>query len=352
MLDRKFLTIETTAVLLISNFVSATVIATDPDQFGILAGTSVSTGKNVKINGLIGGVGSVSLGQNAQINNDIYTCGTVDVGIQSTITGRMVSSGNVTIGHHSNTGSIDSLADITIDMNGNVSGNLTANGNITINKNSSILGDIQYNGKYSLGKKATVSGKVIYGNADADLWNSTLISSPTQWTTGATDLYYAHNSIHSLIPGSYASLSTSSNATIYLSAGVYNFSSVWLGQGSKLIVDTSDGAVIMNVAGDFSTSSSVAIGGQDKGHFIIRSKGNIGMGTANIGYGSFQSLEGELTLSGSSNITGSVYASKSVWIGDNSSLKYQNFSSTVPEPATIAILFPAVIAFMVRRRQP
>jgi predicted acyltransferase (DUF342 family) len=335
-------------ILFAGSIVCADVITT-PNQFNVLAGGSFSTGTGVTIQGLTGAVGDVYLGSQTIVGSSVYTNGTFGTDHHAGVTGQVISTGNVSIGHHSQIGSVDTYGNIYLDQNVSVEGSMLAGQNVSISKSSTIDGNVNYGGTYWKDNKATINGTTGTNLSGLEKWTSSLRTNDQSWVTGSQSVYVNNGLTQTLSAGSYGSFSTGSNAVIYLTAGTYDFGSIYLGSGVKFIADTSAGSVVIRVANGFSTGSNVSIDGGDTGGLSVYTNGSIYLGTNSTAQANLLSLGNSVSIDSGCQITGNLYSAGTMWIGNNSSIAMG--PSSVPEPSSFLLCAGGLLLMSHRSRR-
>jgi cytoskeletal protein CcmA (bactofilin family) len=335
--------IVTVIVTLFTLTASASVINTNPNQFAVLAGGTLSTDANVFIGGLTGAVGNTSLGHGTTLTDCLYTTGSFSLDQHVTIDGDVLAGGNVSVGHHSSIGSIDSHGNIFLDQFATINGNLTGANKVTISKSVLVDGDVNYGGKFSADRKASITGLTGNDISDLSTWNSSLRIAPDSWVSGSQSLYYGNNSTEMLAPGTYGSVSISNASTITLTAGTYNFSSLWMGNAVNLIADTSAGDVIINIADSLSTGNKVEFQRGDGGLFTLNVNENIYLGQNTLADANFIGFGDSMSIDQNTVINGSLYSAGNIWLATNVTVAGAG-SVPVPEPGTCLILLTGIFA--------
>lgn len=339
----------TTVLLTSVSIAGASVITTTPDQFNVLAGGTLNTGSGVSIQGLTGAVGNTYFGNHTTTGSDVYTTGTFGADHHLNVNGRVVASGGISIGQQGQMGALDTTGSIFLDQKNTVLGNMQARQNISISQSSVIGGDVNYGGTFWKDKKATINGDIGKDTSGLANWTPTLRTDEPMWVTGSQNLYYGSGSVQTIDPGQYGSFSADSNSVIYLSAGTYDFSSIWLGSGVRFVADPSAGSVVVRVANGFSTSNKVSIEGGDQGNFSIFAKGSIYLGSNNTAQANLMNFGNSLNIDQNSQIKGMIYSSSNIWLGNNTSVAMGAFGpGQVPEPSTL-LLCAGGLAFLSRR---
>ena len=260
------------------------------NNYAVYAGTNISTGNNVSINGNTASGTSTWFAKDNSITGNVYT-------------GTSFSTG----------------------------------------KNVSVGGDITYGSSFWMDKDSTVGGNTLQSNI-----NISAVELPGI-TAQNDSMWYKNKSSINLDPGSYGSLSVSKESTIYLSSGVYDFKSIWLDKDIEIVLDTSMGDVIINSVGSFSTGNEVTLTNNGtNGAYIITGQ-NLTLGNDNNFAATLISNAG-VSISKNSFIDGMIYANKDVWISNEVQITGENYlaKSAIPEPAT-ALLLLTSLPFVIKK---
>jgi len=324
------------------------------EYLGIFAGGNFSTDQGVTIKSSVGAGGTSYLAKNTSISGDIYSVGNFSIDQKVEVKGLAFSSNSIWLGKQSTLGEVQGWGTVGLDQQVTINGDLQSAKEVTIGKSSIINGDVNYGTSLWTDSGVKVSGTKTQGGLDLATWKPTLRTSPATWSTSNDSLYYASKSTKTLAPGTYGSLSVDSSSTIYLSSGTYNFSSLWLGKSVKLIADTSKGNVVVNILNGMSTDSSVLLDGGDTNNLIINSKGSIYLGQGTVADANLFSYEGPINIDRNSQITGSLYSAKDIYLAsfvtvDASSAIASVGSSTIPEPTTMGLFTMGIVAVLRRR---
>ncbi len=346
----------------ISPFVSSSLISTNPGDFAVFAGGSLTTGREVNITGNLGSAGRVYLSSRTQITGSAYSGSTFSTSSNVKITGRIISKGKVSIGSQSKVGSIDTLNRIRFGNNVSTNGNISAKGWISIERNNTIYGNLASDDRIYIGRHTRITGDVKYktafwkdntvqidgsilqGTTNPDTWNWTLRTKPN-FTYGSENIYVSRNNTFTLDPGDYKNIATGKKATVYLSSGTYNLYGVWFGEGTKIIADTSAGDITINTSNMLSAGKNVKLTNQNSGKITIRADKGIWIGRGSDVEGNLWSFN-HLTLDKDVEVEGTLYAQNNIYLGEGTSVVVST-GADVPEPMTILLLITG--AFLYRK---
>ncbi len=246
--------------------------------------------------------------------------------------GQKLSTGtNVSVDGNTGSGGSTWLANNT-----NIDGSVYSGTGFSTGSNVNITGSVTYGNSFWMGNNSSVGGDTLQGSYNIDSIDIPSISS------GNESLWYKKDSTIDLDPGSYGSLSISKGSKVYLSSGTYDFKSVWFDKDIEIVLNTSEGDIIINSAGSFSTGQNVTISGDSINSTYIVSGSRLSLGNNNNIAASLISSAG-ISIDNGSIIDGIVYANQEVWLSNNVSVTgFTNLSRVpVPEPATALLLLSA-----------
>jgi len=318
-------------VLLNVSLAQAVLVTVQPDAFAVLAGRDLKVSGQVTVNGSVAASGDIFLAGGASLYGDAYSDGRIRVGKESFVQGRLISSGSMSLSNFTETGSLDSSQCLRIGAG------------------SVVHGHVAYAGEYFVSPSAVIEGSV---STSPDSWQLLPVGIPGFSEVVGDSLKYGQGVSETITPGSYDSLSAAAGATLYLTAGSYNFNSVKLDSDVKVIADTTAGEVNIICGGKFTTSGNVIFEDSIDGGFNVYSGGNMSLGLNN-------NLAARLRCYSNMNVTrdtyinGSVYSSGDIRLGarvviDNN--EYAESIAMVPEPASIALLTGSLLWVARRRR--
>jgi hypothetical protein len=257
----------------------------------------------------------------------IWSGGSIGTGSGVAIKGPAASAGGINLNKGTNVNSIYTTGSIWLGNDVLVSGDALANMGIYQSKTAVITGHSDGSAGFELPKLEYLA----------------------QNTIGTTSVYVKPNAAQTLKPGDYSSWSSGGSATINLSSGTYNLSSLWFGSGSIVYVDASAGDVVLNVAGSFSVGREVTFVSSGSG--ILR----VNVFNSDVWFDNNSSLTGIVSVFGgglstgsSFGLVGSLYATGNVYLGNDSNVTYSSFN--IPEPASLVIFAAMGMTLVVRSR--
>lgn len=347
------------------------VIAMDAGDFTVLAGRDLSVASGAAIVGHTGAGRTGWTGQSVNVSGNLYTGSGFNADQSTAISGGLVAGGNVwldrdtTIGgsvHITGTygadrnvasGSVAASGNIWLDREAQIIGDLQSAGSVGVSADGAITGNVIYGTGYNINASTSVGGQILQGSVAPDTWTLNDRAEPTLNTSGRGSDWYARNSDITLDPGDYGSLSVDRDSVIRLSAGEYNFSSVWIDRNTHVIADAGSGQVIVNIIGSFSTGREVELAGGD---LLIRSGGNMSIGRDSTVDAHLQSFN-DLSLDRDISVTGSLYAQRDLWLDSGVNVSGEPVLTPgggngvdVPEPASVALFSIAALVILPRRR--
>jgi len=337
----------------------------------------VTVGSNGSIESIYAS-GDVSVGNNGVVAGGIYSGASASLGNNSSVAGRVQAVSDVGVGNGVGVGRVDAGRDISVSS-GAVTGGLragddvsigsaTVNGDVhagddgSLNGNGVIHGNVTYGDKFSRSKSSVVDGTVAQGTAESpdlandgpDSFQTTLRECPT-FTCGSTNLYYDSGQTVTLAPGSYGTLSVGADATLYLSAGVYDFANIWLDGSVRIIADTTGGDVVVNSYEDLGTGSGVNFSVNGTGKLVFQARNDLDIGRDSTIQADLLAFN-DLRIDRDTSITGFLYATGGIWLdygvnvmGGGSAAMVAG--GQVPEPGTLAVLALGGLTMLTRLRR-
>ncbi len=316
--------------------VDASVIGLD--ELALYGGTAVILDKNIKVTGPIAaGEKGFYAGRDASLQ-DVYSAGAVLFGKDTTVDGNVYANGGGGAGKNfSLTGDFNSGKAVIIDSGANILGDVTAKGDIWF------------------GKESSVAGNTTSKSLDVDLWEGLAFPEAPDGNPGGDTLWLPKNSEKGIEPGRYGGWSISAGSAVTLTAGVYDIEDVWIAKESKINLDTTDGDIVLNVFGKFSTGTKVAFNWLDEDHDVL-----INVIDHDMILGTYNQLDAHVTVYGGSfgalaygSLGGTFLASESAWLGKETGVEFRPYAVQVPEPGTLGVLaLGGMIVASVTRRRP
>jgi len=330
----------------------ADVITTDPDSFAVLSGGTFGADRDVRIDGSIGADGSMWLGSETSVTGNAYTDGGFSNDAGASVGGRVVARQGASIDRGSSVGSIDAGANVWVGRDTSVNGSIEAGDGLSMERSVRVAGDARYNGSYWADSSASISGAVTSGAAP-DQWDPLTLTNPGVSTSGGSSLWFGRGSTQTLSTGDFGSLSADRDVTLHLGAGEYNFSSLWLGRDSRLVVDTSAGDVTLNVAGSFSTDRGFVVDNTGPGNVLIQAGGSLALDRDSSIEAQLRSY-GSVSVDRDSLIDGSLHAAGNIWLDQGVQVTgagaITGAAEPVPEPASVALFMLGAGLFLTRPR--
>ena len=351
--------------LTFSSLAPAAIIATTPENFAALSGSTLTTGSNVTIGGNVGAIGDLYFNNHNVVTGNAYSNASVQLS-NNTTTGNVVAgtsayfnnsasagtvSAGTTIGLDNNATTNSIRAGTSVSLNGNnatVTGSVNAGTSFYAGK-AAVTAGVNYGSSYYADSNASITGPVTQGSVLApDSWSTTLRTSNLRINNSTTSLNYAPSSSNTLAAGRYAGVTLDAGSTLTLSAGTYNFSSLYLSSGSKILANTSAGNVIINIASTVSTASNSLFGNLGTGSLLMQTGGDLYMNANSRFEGSLISYS-SMTLDQGTIVTGSVYSSGAMYLNNNVNIGGSGSLPVIPEPASVSLLLLGGASLLLRR---
>jgi hypothetical protein len=322
-------------ITVVCAFMAAPALA-DLTDYAVFGAQGVTTGSNVYIYGLVGSGGAITLGGGSHLYNG---------GAQGYL--------GLTTGSNVYT---DSLSDLLANGNMSLGGgsklhkNVKAGGDVTVGSNVHIYEDLVYGGTLSGGTSSlTVDGLII--NAAPAPYTPPSLPPSTSFAAGGANQTVLGGASLILGPGTYGTLSTGSNAKLYLSTGTYYFDAISsLGGGTKVYLDLTSGGIQILSVGNVTSGSNVdfiltAGTAQD---VYVETHGDFSWGGGGNFYGTVFAPGNTITLGESDidtgsnvNVWGALYADNVVTLGGGSNVNFEvsdYFAHTViPAPPAVLL---------------
>ena len=307
------------AALLPASAARATLIEVDFDMFNLFSQGKVVAKRGVSILGTVGAEQKILLGKESQIDGDVYTFDRFKVRQNSIIKGRVISSGDLVVGRNVEIGALDSGDDLRIA------------------RDTLVLGHVAFAGDFRIHDTVEIGEGIL---TLLDAWHAEAPPLASITAPGSQGVLVAKNKVIDLPPGDYADLTVGRNATVILRAGTYTFDNVRLAKKVKVIGDTEDGPIGVNLAGKLRIRRKSSLGTEGSLGITVSAGGKIRIGretrvTANMVSRDRLIVGPKGLLDGSYRAAGNVKLGKKVVV--------------VPEPYSI-VLLSAALPYLWRRR--
>ena len=238
-------------------------------------------------------------------------------------------------------------------------------GNLVVGWNATIDGSAGARGSLQLADQATVSGDLYAGGAIQTGWHSAFGAAYDQLATEVFDMlavpaadtasrggdYVAAMShdVLQLAPGAYGDVSAAWQGNLALSAGEYYFDSLFLGDESRMNIDTSLGDVLIYVAGNVQLAWNSQVRRTGGGGALVSAGGSLQTADQSL-LDATLLAGGPVNLGWNSEITGQVYSQSDITLASQAHIGGAALVS-VPEPATVLLLGIGLLALSGRRSQ-
>ena len=342
----------------------AAIISTTPQNFAVLSGSSLSTGTGVTIGGNVGAIGDLYFNNNNVISGAAFSNASVQLS-NNTTTGNVIAGTSAYFNNGSSAGTVSAGTTIGLDNNA-TTGSLRAGTGVSLNNNARVNGSVSagtsfyagqaivtsgvnYGSSYSAASNASITGPVTQGSVLApDSWSTTLRSNNLPVNNSSNSLYYAPSSNVTLATGSYGGVTLDGNTTLTLTAGTYNFSSLYMNSGAKILANTSAGNVIINIASTVSTAAGSLFTNTGTGSLLMQTGGSMYLNSSSRFEGSLISYS-TMTLDQGTIVTGSVYSSGAMYLNNNVNIGGAGSLPVIPEPASVSLLLIGGASLLLRR---
>lgn len=328
----------------------ADMVATEPGQFAVLAAGGVSADGNVSIGGNLGAGKELWLGNQSQVLGATCVQGALSTGNGVTMAGDVLAGGSVYLGNNTSAGNLYGFGSISTGNNVDLA-SVTGNGYVGLGNKNEVAGNLVYGSSYWAPKNSSIGGSVEKASMAANSWQPTWRPSPALMSSVSDSEYYKRGSEVYLEPGDYGKLSIDANATIHLSGGEYNISSLWLGSGVKILSDSQDKDVVLNLVGNLSIDSNVVLETAGIGQTLFAVGGTTSLGSNGDFDASFFGFGDSVDIGQGNQVDGMVYSAGSVWMGSGVTVSGAGLNGgAVPEPQTAILLGLGCLLLRPRRR--
>ena len=344
---------------------SADVVSPSAADLSIFAGGTVSFGDRVSTSGSIGAGSRVSLGHDNTVVGDIYSTNgfsaddrvdvtgaivsnsSISVGSESSVSGAMNAGTSVWIGAHGSYSEIIAGTSFSADIQNSIYGSINAGTSFWMDNGTLVTGDINYGTTYSAANSAQVQGTIGTSPASPSSWSSPTFPQAFTMNSGGSKVWIANGASSQISDGAHGSFSTGANATLSFGSGSYSFDSFYAGDDTTLVFDTSGGDVVLYSSANFSTGDRVEFVTNGQGRVIVNAANGIWIGDDSQVSGTFQAINGRISIGDGVGFDGTLTAGTDIWIGHDSA-----FTSTViPAPSAMAILGITGLVGASRRRR-
>jgi len=336
------------AVLMMASVAGAAVIITEPSDFALLAGGSLTTDVNVTVGGKIGSGGVLYLGTGTHIAGDVYTLSSFNTGQSATIDGRVLAAGEIYLNSYASAGGLEGRSSLSLAPNATVGGNVVGAAYVGLGAKATVQGHLSYGTSYWANATAHILGSAGQNTMTPDTWEGSFRTAPV-FEVPSGSIYYAAGSDTTLAPGDYGTMSVAQGSVLRLSAGTYDVSSLWVGAGTQILVDTSAGNVVLNFGTGLSTSADVLFDATGAGSLVINARDYVYLGTNSYVDGSVYSY-GSLDVAAGGSIYGQAYAATTAYLGSGASVMGVHSTTVVPEPATLVLMGLGAVSIVLSRR--
>ena len=308
------------------------------DELALYGGTGLILDKNVKVAGPVAaGKKGFYAGQGASLQ-DVYSAGSALFGKDAAVVGNVYANSSGGAG-----------------KNFSLSGDFNSGKDVVFDSDANILGDVTAKGHIWFGRESNVAGNTTPRSADVDLWEGLAFPEAPDGNPGGESLWLPKHSEKGIEPGRYGRWTIDADSAVTLTAGVYDIKDVWIGKESKINLDTTDGDIVLNVFGKFSTGTKVAFNWLDEDHDVL-----INVIDHDMYLGTHNQLDAHVTVYGGSfgalaygSLGGTFLASENAWLGKETGVEFRPCAVQVPEPGTLGVLaLGGMIVASVTRRRP
>lgn len=305
-------------------------VSLDTFDFTLLAENRIVVGPRSEVIGSIGASDAVTLGRDSEIEGDVYAGDGLSnarfvVTPRSEITGRAVANGDTIVGAHARVGS------------------LATNGSIRLAANAIVSNEIAHGAgqRFVAHRTAVAAEPTIH----SDIWVAPAFpemnTTPDDGlgTQGKSFTVFRRGPIGTLSAGSHGTVRIGAGATVLLTAGTYNIENLILGSRGSILVDTSQGAVTINIGNKLRTAGGVDIKNIGDDQVTINVENRVRIGNNNDIEANIIAYH-NLVIGSNSELEGYFYSKRNVFLRRGVDIRGPDGSNrpVIPEPGSLLLL--------------
>lgn len=292
----------TFSILAVHGFLEFAVFSHEAHRSAVLVNADVN------VTGSLGSHGELGVGRKAQITGDLLSV-FASINMQQEVG----LDGNAT-----------AIGDINVGVSSEVVGNITAGDDLFLQANSVVTGSVLVGGKVLQGRNVVVNGTIQEGATIAVPVEKSWVEFSAE--TSGSDVILRRGEVITLDPGDYGNLLVGGESSVTLSSGTYVFNSFEVGFGADLLLDFSDGPIVVHITEDMrflnQTEMKITSASGDATNVIFLVEGDeIRFGRNGNYLGTFLGLETSITVGGDSVIEGALYGAN-ITLGRGMTLNY------------------------------
>lgn len=251
--------------------------------------------------------------EDAQVRCSLGANGRMDIQKQVTITGNAVSiSGRIDLGETASiAGNVQAAGAVQLFKQSLVGGNVTAGGNVTLKQQARVAGNVTAAGQVRLESGAVVNGTITQGVPVPPIPAVTPVQVAV--SAGGPNVTVARNSVRTLAPGRYGSLTVREGATLVLPAGNYAFDWVNVEKGARVRADLQGGNLVVDVVNELALKDNVrmTVTGGSAANILFRVQGGrIALAKAGSFLGTYVGPSAVTRLGEGATLHGALYGWK------------------------------------------
>lgn len=227
-------------------------------------------------------------------------------------------------------------------------GDVAAWDRVTLDSQAKVFGDVFAGNDVTLGWQAKADAT--HDSLGVDAFNALGLPALDLAASGAADVTIGDQASLALTPGTYGDLSMNWKGALALSAGTYYFDSLYLGDQSRITLDTSAGDVLINVAGDTSMQWKADVQRTGGGGAMFTTGGTFNM-ASEVHFDASLLAGGNVDLDWQSHIAGQVFAYGNVDVADQVKIHGADLvapataspGAPIPEPSALALIIAGLV---------